>query len=282
MLWKALVKLLLHGVLLSLIGLILGAVWVLATVFLVVLGFVIGLIIALGLLFLMAGFVNGVLGEYLWEIDRSKGIINTLVHGLALGIVLLIANLWTSYLPTLVFSGTSVQVVSFIITIAVDGAVGAALASSFGRNVAIPERGGGINEELPSVSDMESAPLEISEGLPVCPLCKKRTEWKAWYKFGRGLKGYRIVCNTCNAVWENVPNKPLILPRLSTPTPMHFSSTHYILVLRNQGNSRGVEGLLNRQIDLEAWRQMVGKFCSVCEAPLAEDETKCPKCGKTQ
>jgi len=122
-------------VLFSVVFLLLGFAWVVALVLLVGLGAIIGLVIGIGLLFLIVGFVNAVLGARLWNIEAETGFWSIFFHGLALFLILLIVSLLTSTLPNLAFPGTATRVVTFIITGFLDGVIGKNVASWFGHEI---------------------------------------------------------------------------------------------------------------------------------------------------
>lgn len=133
--WKVFGKYFLHGLLFSVLFLVLQFAWIFAMVLLVSLGFILGFIIGIGLLFLIVGFINTVLGVHLWNIDAETGFWSLFFHGLALFIVLLIVNLITSALPNLAFPGTATLVVTFIISTFLSGFVGKKVCSWFGHEI---------------------------------------------------------------------------------------------------------------------------------------------------
>jgi len=283
--WKVLWKYFLHGILFSVLGFVLFFVWVGVTLLLVMVGFIIGLLVGLGLLFLMIGFVNGLLGDYLWNIETEEGIGQMLIHGVVLSIILFLVSLVTFYLPAFIFPGVVTQIASFIISAPIDGAVGKAVASWFGREVTISAEGAEIEEtaeELPKkasrFSYTQPPPSEISDGPPVCPLCKTRTQWEAYYTHGPGIRDYRVRCSVCNAEWEREINRRVTAGGLGTSFPFPFSISLDILILREAGNNVWAENCLTKRLLFLTWKQMVGRFCDNCKEPLAAGESACPKC----
>ncbi len=277
---KVLAKYFVHGFLYSVISLALVLLWFFLAVLLVLLGFLIGLLIGVVLLLLIIGFVNGFLGDFLWSIERGEGFLNTLFHGLVLGILLLAASVVTYALPTFVFPSLAAQVAAFIITTFVDGAIGKQVASWFGKK---GEEAWHEETEPSQVTPSEtpytqSAPREISEDLPVCPLCKNRTEWKAYYKYGPLGKGYFITCSVCHAEWENIASEPMVMQQWSTPAPLNIGPTEDIFALRRLGDSMWARAFLNKELVITNWRKIIDKFCNNCGSPLAKDEETCPKC----
>lgn len=130
--WKIFGKYFLHGILFSILFLILGLGWIFVMILLVSLGAIIGLIIAIALLFFILGFINTVLGVHLWNIEAETGTWHIFLHGLVLFLLFLIANLITSFLPNLVFPGTATLVVTFIISTFLNGFIGKNVSSWFG------------------------------------------------------------------------------------------------------------------------------------------------------
>jgi len=230
-------------------------------VILVMFGSFIGLLIGLGLLFLIIGLINGVLGSFLWEIERGEGLLKTLVHGLVLDIILIIVSLVTFYLPSLFFPGLATQVVAFIITAPIDGAIGRQVALWFSSE---PSESQYTDMEtlgaVPSgISYTQPAPIGISQKLPICPLCQNRTEWRANYGHGEGLKPYNIMCSVCHAEWENVLVKPMITGGFGMPMPGHLSPAEDILVLKYAGENSWARVHLDREINITTWKEMVKK-----------------------
>ena len=133
--WKIFGKYFLHGILFSVVFLLLGIAWIFMMILLVSLGAIIGFIIGIGLLFLIVGFINMVLGVHLWNIEAETGFWNIFFHGLVLFILLLIANLITSTLPNYTFPGTATLVVTFIISTFLNGVIGKKVSSWFGHEI---------------------------------------------------------------------------------------------------------------------------------------------------
>jgi len=133
--WKNLAKYFVHGIAFSILFTLLAFAWAFVMILLVSLGSIIGLIIGIGLLFLIVGFINTVLGVHLWNIEAETGFWSLFFHGLVLFIIFLIVNLITSVLPNLAFPGTAALVVTFIITSFLDGVIGKNVASWFGHEI---------------------------------------------------------------------------------------------------------------------------------------------------
>jgi len=277
---RILAKYFAHGMLFSLLSVVLFLPFVAMMLILVMFGSIIGLLIGLILFFLIVGYINSGLGSLFWEIERGEGFLRTIGHGLVLEIIFLLVALVTYYLPTLFFPGLVTQVAAFIITAPIDGAIGKQVASWFSS-----ESGEARYEDMetreavPSgISYTQPAPTEISEGLPICPLCQNRTKWKAYYRSEEGVKPYNIMCSVCHAEWENVPSEPFIQGGLAGPVPLPQTLAEDRFALRNTGENIGAEIFLNREITLSNWKEMVKKFCDKCGTPLAKDEDSCQKC----
>jgi hypothetical protein len=109
-----------HGIAFSILFLILGFIWAFVFVFLMFIGFIIGFIIGIVLLFLIIGYLNSAITSYLWfPVETSFW--GTLFHGLALFIVLLIAQVIVTWIPNLVVPGIFTQISTFIIGTFVNG-----------------------------------------------------------------------------------------------------------------------------------------------------------------
>jgi len=134
-------------------------------------------------------------------------------------------------------------------------------------------------------ADWQPLPQVVSRSLPVCPLCKTRTKWDIYDKFGLTTRGYKITCRSCGAEWEYIISKFSAKDVLLGPVPMalyrfvHITQDNSIWILRKTGNNQGFESLLGKEISFSTWRQMIGLFCPNCGEPLAKDEKYCPKCG---
>jgi hypothetical protein len=113
-------KYFIHGIAFSFLFLILALAWAFVLVILVGIGFFIGLIIGLGLLFLILGGLNAFLTSMLWFSVKS-GFWDLLLHGVALFFTLLIAGIFTQFLPNLLLPGIATTIVTFLIAAFVDG-----------------------------------------------------------------------------------------------------------------------------------------------------------------
>ena len=118
--WKNPVKYFMHGLLFSVLYLILVFVWALILVVLVAAGAFIGLIIGFVILMFIVGGLNSFLTDILWFPVKTSWK-NTLAHGIVLFIVLLIANVIIVTLPTSVLPSVATSVITFIIATFVDG-----------------------------------------------------------------------------------------------------------------------------------------------------------------
>lgn len=130
--WNTITKYFLHGVLFSLFFLVLGLVWVFVTVLLVSLGSIIGLLIGIGLLFLVIGYANTILGVQIWNIEMKTGMMDMFFHGMVLFTLLFAVNLITTFLPNQLVPGIATRFGTFIISAFIDGFLGKVAASWFG------------------------------------------------------------------------------------------------------------------------------------------------------
>lgn len=132
--WTAFIKYFLHGIFFSVLFLLLGLTWVFIFASLIVLGSFIGFVIGIGILFLLVGVINSVLGVYLWNIDAGgKGLLGIFFHGLTLFIILSIIQSTASYLFNHVFPGTASLLVTFIISTFLYGVIGRIVCLLFGK-----------------------------------------------------------------------------------------------------------------------------------------------------
>jgi hypothetical protein len=129
---KTVVKMLLHGFLFALIFTGLVVAWALITLVLVSIGSLIGLGIGAGLLVLGIGGINAALGALLWNISANTKFWNTFLHGLVLGIIFLVVDLITVFVPNQIYPGIGTYIATLIITSLIYGAVGRKVASWFG------------------------------------------------------------------------------------------------------------------------------------------------------
>jgi len=132
-------------------------------------------------------------------------------------------------------------------------------------------------------SDWQPLPKAVSKNLPVCPLCKERTKWEVYDKYGWTTRGYKIVCSLCGAEWEYMISKPkdmlfggaiAALARVGK-----IADDNSIWILRKTGNNQEADKFLDKEINFSTWKQVVKSFCGNCGAPLAENEKFCPECG---
>jgi hypothetical protein len=85
----------LHGLVYSLLSIVLSFMWGFVAVFLILTGFFIGLAIALFLLVLIAGTVNTFVSELVWKFSMNDSIVGIFTHGAALGIIFVLISLVT-------------------------------------------------------------------------------------------------------------------------------------------------------------------------------------------
>jgi len=135
------------------------------------------------------------------------------------------------------------------------------------------------------MKDWQFPPKWISKNLPICPICKTRTDWDVYHKIGiASLAKYQFICSNCKAMWE-IPCVGIkevgalsgltgLAIRVAKPETKE-------LKLVEEGNHPEGKKWLNKSAKIEFWQQLAsaGSFCGKCGTPLAQDEKFCPKCG---
>jgi hypothetical protein len=116
----------LHGLLFSLISIVLIFVWVFLAVALVFIGSILGLIIGIVLLFFIFGGINTFLMQAMWKISTKGGLLSLFTHGLVLFLVLALVSI-PSLAINLLAPNIAVSVVLFVIYCFVDGFVAKAV-----------------------------------------------------------------------------------------------------------------------------------------------------------
>lgn len=120
----------LHGLLFSLISIILIFVWVFLAVALVFIGSILGLIIGIVLLFFIFGGINTYLMQGIWGISTKSNLLSLFTHGLALFLVLLLVSI-PSLIVNLLSPNIAVSVVLFVFYCFVDGYVAKAVGGNW-------------------------------------------------------------------------------------------------------------------------------------------------------
>lgn len=127
----SLLRIFLHGIAFSLLFTALSFVWLVLLIFLMAIGWILGLIIGFGILMLIVGGLNSLLASAIWGIDTNTSFWSVFIHGFALFITLLVANLGLVFLPNMAFPGVATLVATFIISTIVDGYIGRSVAEMF-------------------------------------------------------------------------------------------------------------------------------------------------------
>jgi hypothetical protein len=120
----------LHGLLFSLISIILIFVWIFLAVALVFIGSILGLIIGIVLLFFIFGGINTYLMQGIWGISTKSNLLSLFTHGLALFLVLLLVSI-PSLIVNLLSPNIAVSVVLFVFYCFVDGYVAKAVGGNW-------------------------------------------------------------------------------------------------------------------------------------------------------
>ena len=150
---------------------------------------------------------------------------------------------------------------------------------------------GGIvswRKKLTKHADWQPLSRQVTKNLPICPICRKRTNWEVHDKYGWRKRGYRIICKLCGAEWEYTISKLSAKDILLGPGVIalyrvaRLTKDDSIWILRKIGRNPvmpNADTLLDKEITFSTWKQMASYFCSKCGSALAEDEKFCPKCG---
>jgi len=121
--WKILAKYFAHGIVFSIIFFVLSIVWAFISVLLVVVGAWIGLLIAIVLLFLIIGFINSIVTDWLWfPVKVSLG--DVFLHGFVLFIIYLILDFILVVMPSIYFPSIATAIITLIVATFIYGFVG--------------------------------------------------------------------------------------------------------------------------------------------------------------
>lgn len=113
-------KYFIHGILFSILSLVLVFGWALIFVTLVFVGFIIGFIIGLIVLFLVVGWLNVFLTGSIWGITVESNWLILIVHGFVLFVALLIASI-PQILISVLASNLVMDIALFIIYCFING-----------------------------------------------------------------------------------------------------------------------------------------------------------------
>ncbi len=123
---KMVAKYFVHGAVYSLLMLVLVVVWAFLMIIMVAFGSIIGLVASFAILFIMVGWLNAQISQYIWKIEVKQKWLSLLGHGLLLFIVIAIAGI-----PSMIISGmmwsadiftyVMFTIVNFLIYSLVDG-----------------------------------------------------------------------------------------------------------------------------------------------------------------
>jgi hypothetical protein len=125
-----------HGLLFSVLSLILGFGSIFFLAVLVLTGFIIGLILGLIVLIVIVGWINAVLTSWLWKINIKTGLLSLFGQGLTLMILLFIVaipNLVMAFLTLNSAFYVLVVIVSFSIYPFIDGYIAKTVAAWWER-----------------------------------------------------------------------------------------------------------------------------------------------------
>ncbi len=118
----------LHGIIFSVLNLILTILWAFLTFGLVVVGLFLGLAVAIVILFLFYGFINTLITEYVWKVKLKRNLSSIFLHGMVLFFVTLIASI-----PAILIQSTAPSILGSIIIFIVYCFVDGFLARNIAR-----------------------------------------------------------------------------------------------------------------------------------------------------
>ncbi len=112
---KMMAKYFVHGAIYSLLMLVLMVVWAFLMAIMVVLGSSIGLVASFPILFLMVGWLNAQISQYIWKIQVKQKWLSLLGHGLLLFIVIAIAGVPSMIINAMMLSADVFTYVMFVL-----------------------------------------------------------------------------------------------------------------------------------------------------------------------
>lgn len=133
---RKLLKYFLHGILFSIIFLVLAFVWIAILALLVTVGGFIGLAIGFAVLFFIVGSLNSILVKEIWGISTKTAWTNLIGHGFALFAVLIILNIPTMF-ARLFIPDLTVTIVLFLIETFIGGFVAKNVARFWKKPISI-------------------------------------------------------------------------------------------------------------------------------------------------
>lgn len=125
--FRVLLKYFVHGILYSVLGIVVLFVWIFILLSLITIGSFLGLLIGLGVFVLLIGGLNSIITSFLW-FPVKMSFWNVFFHGLALSIALLIVEVIFLAIPNLVFRGIPTMVITTILGAFFSGVVGKVIA----------------------------------------------------------------------------------------------------------------------------------------------------------
>ena len=133
---KMVAKYFVHGTVYSLLMLVLVVVWALLMIIMVVFGSIIGLVASFAILFIMIGWLNAQISQYIWKIEMKLNWLSLLGHGLLLFIVIAIAGIPSMIIGGMMWSAdlftyVMYTIVNFLIYSLIDGYICRRVAEIF-------------------------------------------------------------------------------------------------------------------------------------------------------
>jgi hypothetical protein len=145
MTYQDIAKYFIHGIVFSVLFLVLGIIWVFVLVGLVAIGLIIGLIIGFALLILIVGFINAIITSYLW-FPIKMSFWDLVGHGFILSIILFIVDIIIVMIPNHTFPGIATVVITRIIISFLYGFIGKKVAG-FWEETTPPDIPNGVEAE---------------------------------------------------------------------------------------------------------------------------------------
>lgn len=172
-----LAKYFVHGILFSILGLVLVFVWAAVLIVLVLLGSFLGLLIGFIVLFLLVGWLNSVITGFVWHVSIRTDWKTVLLHGLVLSIVFFIVHV-PSLIINLVIPSAITVVLLLIVYAFIDGFIARRIAGMWQQKEAPPEMIGETPKAF--LKSCVNCGKDIPLASEICPHCgaeqKKRQQ----------------------------------------------------------------------------------------------------------
>ena len=156
------------------------------------------------------------------------------------------------------------------------------------------EKKEGLTKSLTKHSDWQRVPAKLRNIMPYCPVCYEQAKYSVYDLHGWMERGYRIVCNVCNAEWaSNVIDSKTTTNTLlvgaifsgALSKSLEFPNPNSVLILSDVGNNPQyiAEDFLDEKMTINDWNGLMESdtiFCNYCGTEISEDSEYCKKCGR--